>query len=931
MSSAADELVDVESNDRIKAVTTRNNPNRQASAVQPLTAEESRQIALDYIAKHPGRKIFPIKRGAKFPPHISNNLDDASNDPTAIEGWAKQWPGCNWAASHRASEPQIIVADIDDKPGKDGAKTRADLDATDFLGFGFPETEENRSPSGGAHLVYEGRHVYKKDAFGRHIDSPNYTLLPGCVIELLDENKETIRDVDGNVLLGRYELVRDVPAAPAPAWFYHENYLGDPEVDSTTVTPPTDWIPVYTGEQYRERLFKLDVTKFRAEDKWLQILLASTHPSTVYDDEAKESFLEWSCSDELYAGDYDEIEKRWDDNVRLSRQGRLVGGPKPDSQMVKVGTFNRILTEHGLGDLVRRMPETNGAEFADDPIDDAEAAKLPAVKPAVYISHDRWPENTRRVQRLLIALSAKPDAKPADQVFQRTGARQLVHLSRNQLKPGDAERGQDKRNHVENDLMIVRVERGWLADRLERDISFWKASKKKTSVWDPSACPPLLIERLEAIRQDWPYPILNGTVEAPTLRRDGTILDVPGYDAASGLYYDPGHAVFPKVPENPTRADALAALEVLKQPLADFPFADEDGQAGVSRSVALALLLTAVCRRSLPICPMFGIDANLAQSGKTELGQVAAIMMTGRRTAVRTWPHDEYQRKAELAGAFEAGDSVIMYDNINGDSTAVEGDAICAATTEASFKARRLGSNSGEDEIHAPTNALLIGNGNKLTFAGDMTESRALKCDLRPALKLQERTFTHWPLDAYVMANRPKLVAAALTILRAGIVAQDKKAGKTFRFRLWRSWVADTLVWLGEADPVRSAARTVANDPVREGQAAVVRAWIERLGADEPDSKGRSTAEVLNTFGMTRVFADARGVPLAAVNAKSAGKFLTGMVGVKLLGYELLKYTDSHDEISRWRMIATREAVPIDHVVEAVAPEFENADDDDFV
>src|SRR6516165_1818606 len=68
------------------------------------------------------------------------------------------------------------------------------------------------------------------------------------------------------------------------------------------------------------------------------------------------------------------------------------------------------------------------------------------------------------------------------------GSAQLVHLSRNRLNSADAEKGQDKRYHVENDLMVVAVERGWLQDRLERDITFERFGKSE-EMWLPCACP----------------------------------------------------------------------------------------------------------------------------------------------------------------------------------------------------------------------------------------------------------------------------------------------------------------------------------------------------------------------------------------------------------------------------------------------------------
>jgi hypothetical protein len=141
-----------------------------------LSYQQSLNLALDYVAMNPTRFLFPIKAGSKFPPLIKNNLADASNDPEQLTAWAKKWPGCNWGVSHRKSN--LLVVDIDQKPGKEGETTFDELD----LEYGFPETEENRTPSGGRHLVYEGAHVFAlgENGFGKDIDSPNYTMIAGC-------------------------------------------------------------------------------------------------------------------------------------------------------------------------------------------------------------------------------------------------------------------------------------------------------------------------------------------------------------------------------------------------------------------------------------------------------------------------------------------------------------------------------------------------------------------------------------------------------------------------------------------------------------------------------------------------------------------------------------------------------------------------------
>src|SRR5262249_8639482 len=112
-------------------------------------------------------------------------------------------------------------------------------------------------------------------------------------------------------------------------------------------------------------------------------------------------------------------------------------------------------------------------------------------------------------------------------------------------------------------------------------------SKKWLAVDPP---PAVAIQLLEKGR--WQFPKVAGVITTPTLRPDGTILDRPGYDPATQLWYKPDSlVVLPRLLESPTCEQAKEALKLLKDLLAGFPF-----ESDVYRSVALAAILTAVLR-----------------------------------------------------------------------------------------------------------------------------------------------------------------------------------------------------------------------------------------------------------------------------------------------------------------------------------------------
>src|SRR5689334_3375299 len=87
----------------------------------------------------------------------------------------------------------------------------------------------------------------------------------------------------------------------------------------------------------------------------------------------------------------------------------------------------------------------------------------------------------------------------------------------------------------------------------------------------------------------------------------------------------------PSIPDAPSYSEALAALELLKEPFADFPFVP-DGPKGLSasRSVMLSIVLTGLVRRTLSTAPMHGVSAPTPGTGKSLAVQVAAMIIIGR-------------------------------------------------------------------------------------------------------------------------------------------------------------------------------------------------------------------------------------------------------------------------------------------------------------
>ncbi len=401
--------------------------------------------------------------------------------------------------------------------------------------------------------------------------------------------------------------------------------------------------------------------------------------------------------------------------------------------------------------------------------------------------------------------------------------------------------------------------------------------------------PPLdVVRTLLARRGRWSLPLLEAQVSAPTLRPDGSVLDTPGYDEVTGLYYDPAGATFPAIPASPTRVDAEAALGVLWSAIESFPFVNE-----VDQSCALGALLTATIRRSLPSAPMFPVAAPVAGSGKTKLANIVAVIATGSEAEVVSQGRTEEENAKILGSTLAECAPVVLIDNCNIE---IGGSFMEQLLTSDRVKVRIL----GKSEMRTvSTNALLLATGNNLVIARDMTR-RCLPIRLDPGVERPETLeYEHEPVSE-AKRRRPELVAAALTVLRAFHVAgRPRQATPLGSFEVWSSWIRDALLWLGMADPCLAIETARESDPKLEAMAAIITQWQANVGDTrvsvrqliDAATKKRATSQWADEF----VCPDFREALLAvagdggAVNGRRLGKWLSAHAGRLVNGVKIEK------------------------------------------
>jgi hypothetical protein len=221
-------------------------------------------------------------------------------------------------------------------------------------------------------------------------------------------------------------------------------------------------------------------------------------------------------------------------------------------------------------------------------------------------------------------------------------------------------------------------------------------------------------------------PALRGIIGAPVLRRDGTLLQRPGYDPATGLYLAT-RVRLDEIPDHPTPAqvdDARAFL--LDRFLRDFPWSSPADRANY-----VALLATPVVRHYIRSLIPFGlIDATMPASGKTIL-TAGPGMLYGQR--VLPWPDDDGELRKAITAVFADPVGCVVYDNV-AEGSAIDSPILAQLITTPVWTDRLLGASKSFSAIN---DRLWMATGNNLQLGGDMA-SRTVRVRLDPNMPRPE-------------------------------------------------------------------------------------------------------------------------------------------------------------------------------------------------
>lgn len=347
-------------------------------------------------------------------------------------------------------------------------------------------------------------------------------------------------------------------------------------------------------------------------------------------------------------------------------------------------------------------------------------------------------------------------------------------------------------------------------------------------------CPQSLAQHILSADR-WPeLPKLTGIIAHPMPTLTGEVINNPGYHPGSGLLLSFDPKDFDPPIENPAREDALNALGLLKHLLREFCFkvnpevVDDHGPEtnirNVSLSAAIAMIVTAVWRKTLPQAPLFAITATEAGTGKGCLSRCAETLVTGQNSTTRVaYSGDAQEVRKSLLPLLSSGVPVLSLDNIN---TKLGGAALESVLTEPFYEDRILGESR---TLRVSTQVLFIANGNNLGYTRDMAR-RTVQSELDAGQENPEqREFEDDPVKM-ILENRSDFLNACITIVRAYLHAgSPDKAKPLGSYREWSDLIRSALIWLGEFDPVLSQQNVAKRDETYEILGSLLWHWYDAL------------------------------------------------------------------------------------------------------
>jgi len=580
--------------------------------------------------------------------------------------------------------------------------------------------------------------------------------------------------------------------------------------DVTEIDPEQELVTV-EASTLEQMLQELDPVEYRDHETWFRIM-AACHSATGGSVEGMQVFIDWSISDPQYQHAGDEIAHRWK-TLRERQDG------------VTIGTLFEQLKLAGRSDVVRKVR----AQL------DFHGVSLPVELPEI----DYGLDESRVNDQIIHALGR------AKNLFQRAGS--LVTIADTHINPI-------------NPLTLC-----------ETVSSVCRLMKTGDEGPQPIRVPERVGRQLVGRGAWFGIPTLRAIVTTPVFTASG-LLQQSGYDVRSGVYLKRTIEVEP-IPENPSKTDALVALNHLKDLVSDFPFLSAS-----HRSNWLAALLTLLARHAIdgPV-PLFLVDGNQAGVGKTLLVNLATTIAFGQSVYSGALSDENEEVAKTLLSIARQGYGAYCFDNLKNGA-----DFGCAALdqvlTGRSISGRVLGQSLVAD---AEISCVFFATGNRVGISKESDSFRRVAIVSLQSKSEDPKSRTEFKFGCdshllnYAMANRSGLIRDCLTILQAARMATDLPSVSGWgSYSAFSELIRRPLVWLGEPDPIESRNDVVIHNEDADELSAIIHGMLSVFGQGEYRTAGEIYSVLRNSGDEFAAAADALAPDSFREPSKAAAKRL---------------------------------------------------------
>jgi hypothetical protein len=701
-----------------------------------------------------GWKVFQLKPKSKYP-MVEHWKEAATSDANQVRRlWASS-PNANIAIACGAPSGILLIDldAIDDKNAYDGVATWRKLAAH----YGDIETREQRTGGGGL------QRFYLHPGVGTEIGN-RAKLLPG--IDVRGDGGYTVVSPSIHPDTGKaYEWTNNTEPQQPPIWLLGILFDDIARLEALRVVMPDEQERLAWSKDFWRKSPELQAAKtakpMRPADgptvsansdemkRWLTVTMDKAYQNVA---SAPKGSRNAALNRETYslAGLIPHIDRG--EIERLMFMAAEKSGYVADDGEAEVNAAIKSAIDSG-SKAPRQLPELTptrpsvvvpemeaGGDFV--PNEDGTASPIAtgeSVRPWIQVNNVELPDITDASIKALKKLGG---------TFVRSNDLVRIRI--------------DEKNRAGIETMSEAALRG----RMARAAIYYteRYNAKTDSRSETIVAPPVNAVQDVMTIGDWPFPALDGVIESPTMRPDGSIVLTPGYDAATRLYLvmSPGLDL-PVIPNEPEQADVEAALALICDLFVDMPFEDE-----ASRANALGALLTPIARPMIagPV-PMPIFDSPQQGSGKTLTAQLIGLVATGEMPEPSPAPDAPEEWRKSISAQLGAARSVILIDNI---TRTLEDGSLAAVLTSTTWSDRLLGRN--DKQIKLPARACWMATGNNVKVGGDLiTRTYLVRLDAKMSRPQERDGFKHPNIEQWVRSNRGLLLKAALVLCRAWHVA----------------------------------------------------------------------------------------------------------------------------------------------------------------